>query len=116
MDDGLARYILTPDRKVVRCASLGAWARWFEQAENRIVRKTDVAGCEVSTVFLGLNHNWGDGPPVLWETMVFGDTRGFDLDQDRCGGTWEQAEEMHWKMCDAVADALGVPHVEHVHD
>lgn len=25
----------------------------------------------VSTVFLGLDHSFGDGPPVLWETMVF---------------------------------------------
>jgi len=28
----------------------------------------------VSTVFLGLDHNWGDGPPLIFETMVFGDT------------------------------------------
>jgi hypothetical protein len=26
----------------------------------------------VSTVFLGLDHGFGDGPPVLWETMIFG--------------------------------------------
>lgn len=27
----------------------------------------------VSTVFLGCDHNWsGEGPPVLFETMVFG--------------------------------------------
>jgi hypothetical protein len=25
----------------------------------------------VSTVFLGMNHQFGDGPPLLWETMVF---------------------------------------------
>jgi hypothetical protein len=28
-------------------------------------------GYSVSTVFLVLDHNHGDGPPVLWETMVF---------------------------------------------
>ena len=26
----------------------------------------------VSTVFLAVNHQWGDGPPILWETMIFG--------------------------------------------
>lgn len=26
----------------------------------------------VSTVWLGVNHEFGDGPPVLFETMVFG--------------------------------------------
>ena len=26
----------------------------------------------VSTVFLGLDHSFGDGPPLLFETMIFG--------------------------------------------
>lgn len=26
----------------------------------------------VSTVFLGINHQFQDGPPILWETLVFG--------------------------------------------
>ena len=28
-------------------------------------------GIRVSTVFLGINHAFNDGPPVLWETLVF---------------------------------------------
>lgn len=32
-----------------------------------------VGGDYVSTVFLGIDHNhFGDGPPVLFETMIFG--------------------------------------------
>ncbi len=32
----------------------------------------DTAGvAEVSTVFLGLNHGWGDGPPLIFESLVF---------------------------------------------
>jgi len=27
---------------------------------------------DVSTIFLSINHNWVGGPPILWETMVFG--------------------------------------------
>lgn len=27
----------------------------------------------VSTVYLGLNHRWGDGPPLIFETMTFPD-------------------------------------------
>jgi hypothetical protein len=56
------------------------WARWFEEAD-RTVRKTVVAApslprglmeCEVSTVFLALDHSFGfDGPPLLFETMLF---------------------------------------------
>lgn len=38
------------------------------------VARTELAGgAFVSTVFLGLNHNWWpDGPPALFETMLFG--------------------------------------------
>ena len=36
--------------------------------------KTTVDGYEVSTVFLGLDHGYGEGEsPILWETMIFGD-------------------------------------------
>lgn len=50
------------------------WARWFQTAE-RIVFKTDVGPLHVSTIFLGLDHNWSsnpESPPILFETMVFG--------------------------------------------
>jgi hypothetical protein len=49
---------------------------------------------QISTVFLALDHNWGEGPPVLFETMIFGGP----LDQFQwryC--TWEEAEEGHKK-------------------
>jgi len=51
------------------------WAMWFEHAENRRVLQTVVGkeGGRVSTVFLALDHNFTEiGPPILWETMVFG--------------------------------------------
>jgi hypothetical protein len=47
------------------------WAQWFETADRQIAR-TDVGEVKVSTVFLGMDHGWGDGAPVLWETMLFG--------------------------------------------
>ena len=34
--------------------------------------KTKVGEAEVSTVFLGLDHSFVSGPPVLFETMIFG--------------------------------------------
>lgn len=27
---------------------------------------------EISTVWLGLDHQYGDGPPIIFETMAFG--------------------------------------------
>jgi hypothetical protein len=38
---------------------------------NRIVARDQIGSVLVSTVFLGLDHNFlGNGPPVLWETMI----------------------------------------------
>jgi len=65
---------------------LYTWAGWFERDERRVVREqrwTRDNGDEVmvSTVFLGLDHGWMGGPPVLWETMGF--VNGESLEQDR---------------------------------
>lgn len=50
---------------------LMTFALWFEANDDaRVVKKSDIGSVTVSTVFLGLNL--GVGPPILWETMVFG--------------------------------------------
>lgn len=47
--------------------------KWLSIDGNKITAKEQIGGIEVSTVFLGLDHNFsGKGPPVLWETMIFG--------------------------------------------
>jgi hypothetical protein len=38
---------------------------------DKIVAQEQIGGCMISTVWLGINHNWGDGPPLIFETMVF---------------------------------------------
>lgn len=48
------------------------WAQRFEDRERKRVAFDTVGGVEVSTVWLGLNHQFGDGPPLIFETMVFG--------------------------------------------
>jgi hypothetical protein len=68
------------------------WAEFFE-AGDRIVFQTEVGASVVSTVFLGLDHQWRDGPPLLFETMIFtdGESEGY---QRRCS-TWIEAEAQH---------------------
>ena len=79
------------------------WAKWMETA-NRIVRQTRIIkGLKlgkkalgipvmVSTVFLGLDHSFGFGKPLLFETMIFeGKHSGY---QERYT-TWEEAERGH---------------------
>lgn len=89
------------------------WARWFERAD-RTVAKTVLGDIRVSTVFLGLDHNWGrllgaDTPPLLFETMVFGSDHP-DLDEyQRRYSTWDEAEEGHAAAVALVDQTLAAP-------
>jgi hypothetical protein len=47
------------------------WARAFETGEDRVVAQHWVRGWMVSTVWLGLDHNFFGGPPLIFETMIF---------------------------------------------
>jgi hypothetical protein len=48
------------------------WARWSEEhASDRRVGKDMVGTVMLSTVFLGLDHSFGAGPPLYFETMAF---------------------------------------------
>ena len=101
------KYILDDDLKPVP-ATLMEWAHWFQTAD-RHVAATHVGPWWVSTVFLGINHRFGqDGPPLLFETMVFrdvpdtskfGDGQGWsdDGDMDRYS-TWDEALAGHERM------------------
>ena len=87
-------------------ATMDVWAEWYEKdfpIEKRRVARTKVGNYTVSTVFLGLDHQWGKGPPVLWETMLFVKGKGHDeQDMERCSGSREQAEAMHERMVKKV--------------
>jgi hypothetical protein len=62
----------------------------------------------VSTVFLGIDHAW-EGPPLLFETMVFGGP--LDEEMERYS-TWEEAERGHAVMARRVLAALDQPEAE----
>ena len=97
----LAKYILV-DRQPVLEPDLTTWARWFEKAD-RHVAQTTVGNSRVSTVFLCHDHRFsGDGPPILFETMVF--SGPLDDEQERyC--TWEDAKKGHAAMVARVRQA-----------
>lgn len=93
------KYILNGHEVVP--ADLMTWSKWFEKSD-RTVRKTTIGDVDVSTVFIGLDHRFGDaGPPLVFETMIFGGQH--DEYQDRCS-TWDEAEAMHAKACKLVTD------------
>jgi len=63
-------------------APVEEWARWWQADgakgpdSERIVAQTTVAEQIVSTVFLGLDHQLGSGPPLLYETAVYSQADG----------------------------------------
>lgn len=72
---------------------------WKASLEENVVHVAEdrIGEARVSTVFLGIDHNHsGKGPPVLFETMVFGGPLS-DYQNRYC--TWKEAEEGHKKMC-----------------
>lgn len=73
----MSNYILVNGEPVLEPDIL-KWAKWFDKmkigfkSSGCLLTRDEVSGVRVSTVFLGIDHNFDDrGPPVLWETMVF---------------------------------------------
>lgn len=85
----IGQYILDEQGNPVQATSLRQWGEWMEKREERIVKQEHIGGYFVSTVFLGLDQRyWGEGPPILWETMVFSESntkidRPYDRSQYR---------------------------------
>lgn len=84
--------------KTAKKAELMVWAKRYENADRHVAHE-EIGDVCVSTVFLGLDHQYGDGPPMLFETMIFGGKH--DEYQERCS-TWEEAEKMHQIAVDLV--------------
>jgi len=94
------------DGHTPRPATMMEWAPWFEKADRRVAEDV-VNGVRVSTVFLGLNHQMRRaGPPILFDTMIFGGYYGGYL--MRCC-TWDQAETQHAELLARVRRLRLIP-------
>lgn len=88
-------YILDDLNQLVPVISTKQHMEFQRDFSRRIVGKTHVTpDIEVSTVFLGRDHQYGDGPPLVFESMVFGGSD--DIDQE-CWrySTWTEADQGH---------------------
>lgn len=89
-------YILQ-DKTPIKCDDIVKWAQWYEGAD-RCVKRSKSDDISVSTIFLGLDHNYEEtGAPVLFETMIFGGD--YDEYCERYT-TWDEAETGHAKACE----------------
>ena len=94
-------YILKDGQPVP--ATLHEWAMWLEADADFTQRRVDVTQVgevEISTVFLGADHNFSlQGEPLLFETLVF---RGkLDGEMERYS-TVEEARDGHKQMVERV--------------
>lgn len=86
-------YFLNEDKTYRQCEVL-EWGMQFETM-NRHVGDDVIDDKHVSTVWLGLDHNYFGGSPLLLETMVFdGPCGGRDIYCERYS-TWDEAVEGH---------------------
>mgnify|MGYP001559166815 CR=1 FL=1 len=97
----MRHYILNDRGDPVAEPELMTWARWYEKAERHVACDT-IGDAKISTVFLGIDHAFGGGGPVLWETMIFSKEPSLDQFQNRCAGSREQAEAMHKEAVEMV--------------
>ena len=75
-------------------SDMETFAIWHGTADRRVALTVLAPGVEVSTVFLGIDHQFGDGPPLLFETMLFSD---YDEKEWRYS-TWDEAVAGHERV------------------
>lgn len=92
----MENYILDKDNNP-QPTTFALWAAWLKESpERKILCRNrlwiDNTEVFISTVFLGLDHSFGTGKPILFETMIFGGKN--DGWQDRYH-TYREACEGH---------------------
>ena len=92
-------YVRYYDKKGKPITDVLAWSKLMEDREYKTVKQEYLPdGKWVSTVWLGLNHNFGVGKPLIFETMVFSKKDDWnDQDEERYS-TLEEALAGHKKM------------------
>lgn len=76
------------------------YGQWFNTPGNRRVAETTVGDSVVSTVFLGIDHRFGEThQPQFFETMIFGGVRHEEMYRY---ATWDEAEAGHWGVVELL--------------
>lgn len=98
-------YVLNEQHDLVPEPDFLKAAEFFEDMDNRRVALHVIGDSEVSTVFLGLDHNFrSDGPPLLFETLVTGGP--LDQRMERYS-SWSEAVAGHFSYLRILAEATG---------
>jgi len=76
------------------------WSELHSDFNYKVVIKTDIHDCQVSTVWLGSDHGFGNLPkPIIFETMIFG---GLWNDFSERYATEEEARQSHQTIVEMI--------------
>lgn len=106
IDDRFYRLV---DRVPVRCTLL-EYAEAMKDDANRILAQSTVGELQVSTIFTGIDQNWGGDVPVLFETVVFG--LPDDLRPQWSFSTWDESMEIHAMLVNLLTEHGAEPLLE----
>lgn len=84
-------YILV-DRRPVQHNNDDEWFLWFGNMANRRVALTFEGDAMVSTIFSGIDRNYGRGEPLFFETRILG---GEHDGMEWLSSSWDAAEAVH---------------------
>lgn len=112
----MRNYIVEPGGIIREEPDILLWAAWYEgsadqpfESGGRIVGRDKLANSVlVSTVFLGIDHSFHGGSPIIFETMIFGGEH--DEMQDRYA-TVEAAREGHADAVKLAEAGAGEPSI-----
>ena len=85
--------------------SLEEWADLFKDKKYHAVCQEYIGKYYISTIWLGVNYNFYEGDPIIFETMVFANGSWSDLDMKRYS-TEEEALEGHREMCEKFKEMV----------
>lgn len=100
----LGYYILDDENRVVEVAHMLTWAMWLEDAYRHVGMTQITSEITVSTVFVGIDMQFGEGPPIVFETMIFG---GPLNDYQWRYSSWDDAETGHKAAVRKARAAIG---------
>lgn len=88
--------------------TLDEWGRSYGHHERKVLRQTHVYGYMISTVWLGMDHNYFGGIPLIFETMVFAPERTAFLDLEcRRYSTLTEAHLGHDEVVSMLLHLIG---------
>lgn len=81
--------------------TLGEWCRRFQDFAYRRIAEDWIGEIRISTIWLGTDHSFGCGPPLIFETMIFGGPEAIDGEMWRYA-TEEEARAGHARAVELV--------------